>query len=475
MFSGFNNLTQFVPAPRPHDEARTLFSHYRELVAMDDQPVERGNAFNGFLASLLHSGGLETYSGERGLDRRDEIDVAFSFEQRHFILEAKWLADKANDDAIQKLRGRLDVRLPGTVGFFVSMKGYTQPALDKAKFVPGVILLDHTHVEALVTGLLTPPDFVHRALSWATRRGGSYPSLDELLSAPSTGTDNWLPPQEAPKTTFQSPGVTAAVVLAAAAGTALTGVTAHGDSLLLTTGHGVHRLDPATGQTRRILALPGSRDAAHQAAANTTVLREAAVVTCTGSTGITPLAGPFPTMARLLADSDGQRWVFATTGPPGYGGRHTLTRLGRRPTEQQEHTIDFVGKIDNMALLPGNRLYLVGGVRAGVLDIQQKMAFPESGWERAAPVSEITALLPWGTHTMLSAGRSSDQGALEVYSTDLRTHAHTLLLAVDGQRVVALAPGKYGHVHVIIDAWLPSSALPRPVLFALTLPETTDS
>lgn len=473
MVSRFNTLGHPVPGPGALKEARELLSRYHELDAMDDEPVKRGKTFNSFLASLLQMGGLEAHADQRGLDGRDEIDVAFSCEQRHFILEAKWLAEAVNDDAVQKLRGRLEVRLPGTIGVFVSMKGYTEHALEKAKFFTGVMLLDRSHVEALVTGLLTAPELISRMLSWANRRGGSSPLLDELLSVTTSGSgaDQWSPPDPAPDVVDRAQGVSAAAVLAAPAGTALTGVTGHGDDLLLTTGEGVLRLDPRTGETRRVLGLPGSRDAAIRTATSTTLLCGAAAVTARAAgTGVTPVAGPFPNLAHLLADPVGELWVFATTGPPGYGGRHTLTCITDRPAGQREHIIDFVGKIDNMTLLPGNRLYLVGGSWAGALDIQETTAFPEQDWKRAAPLSEAAALLPWGAHTVLSAGRASGGTAVELYSTDLRTHEHTLLLTVLGQRAVGLVTGTGGSVRLIIDAWLPRSTLPRPVLFTVTLP-----
>ncbi|KOU56708.1 hypothetical protein ADK55_12915, partial [Streptomyces sp. WM4235] len=113
----------------------------------------------------------------------------------------------------------------------------------------------------------------------------------------------------------------------------------------------------------------------------------------------------------------------------------------------------------------------VGGSRAGALGIQETMAFPEQDWKRAAPLSESAALLPWGAHTVLSAGRTSGGTAVELYSTDLRTHEHTLLLTVLGQRAVGLVPGTDGTVRLIIDAWLPGSMLPRPVLLTVTLPD----
>ncbi len=223
-----------------------------------------------------------------------------------------------------------------------------------------------------------------------------------------------------------------------------------------------------------MLSLPGSRDSALRTSAGTTVLCAAAVVTSTGNTGVTPVAGPFPNLARLLTNPAGELWVFATTGPPGYSGRHTVTRVAARPAEQREHTIDFVGKIDNMALLPDNRLYLVGGSRAGVLGIREAMAFPEQDWKQAAPLSEISALLPWDAHTVLSAGRASGGTAVEVYSTDLRTHEHTFLVTVRGQRAVGLAPRTDGTVSLIVDAWLPRSALPGPLLFSVAIPDRAE-
>ncbi|KOU40494.1 hypothetical protein ADK55_31720, partial [Streptomyces sp. WM4235] len=103
-------------------------------------------------------------------------------------------------------------------------------------------------------------------------------------------------------------------------------MTGHGDHLLLTTGEGVLRLDARTGETRQVLGLPGSRDAAIRTATGTTLLCGAATVTARAAgTGVTPVAGPFPNLARLLAGSAEELWVFPTTGPPGYGCRHTLT------------------------------------------------------------------------------------------------------------------------------------------------------
>lgn len=470
MPSRFQDFGLVAPEASALDRLRGLAVCFRDLDARNDEPVRRGKDFNGFLASLLRADGIEAYEDQRGLDGRDEIDVAFSCEGRHFVLEAKWLAEKVNDDAVEKLRGRLKVRPPGTIGVFVSMNGYTEPALDKAKFFPDVFLLDRRHVEALVTGLFTASELMGRILSWANRRGGSHPPLDELLSGPPADADDWSPPKDVSDATPKTAGVSVAAVLAAPPGTALTCMTAHGDHLLLTTGEGVLRLDPLNGGARWLLTLPGSRAGVLATTTGTMVLCGAAALTRTAG-GFVPAAGPFPSSAYLLAGPDGVPWVFATTGPPGYGGRHTLTRVSNGPVEQREHTINFEGKIDHMALVPGGRLYLVGGCRAGVLDILETMSFPEESWEDAPPLSEFGALLPRGAHTVLSAGRSPSGIGVEVYATDLRTHQHTLLATVPGQRAIGLAPQKGGGVSLMTDVWLPRSAVPRPVLFSLTLPE----
>jgi hypothetical protein len=255
--------------------------------------------------------------------------------------------------------------------------------------------------------------------------------------------------------------------LAAPAGTALTGAAADDRGFLLTTTYGVLHLDPRTGDTRPLLETSGTRSAAVRTSSALTVLCGTAAITQDADGAVTALGGPFPNAAHLQVDDAGTPWVFATTGPPP-NGRHTLTRLGSRPEDQVEHTIDFVGGLDAAALLPGGRLYLVGGVHGGVLDIVPTMSFPRENWQSAAPISTRQTLLAYTTETVLTAGRSQSGAEVSVYTTDLRTHQHTLLLTVDANRAVALMKGSdHGVVYLIVDAWLPKSAMPRPVLLEI--------
>jgi hypothetical protein len=57
-----------------------------------------------------------------------------------------------------KLRGRITQRLAGTRGVLLSMSGYSDEALEG--IVRGqqldVLLLDRTHLEAMLSGLLSP-------------------------------------------------------------------------------------------------------------------------------------------------------------------------------------------------------------------------------------------------------------------------------------------------------------------------------
>jgi hypothetical protein len=57
-----------------------------------------------------------------------EIDVSFTLDGRRYILEAKWEQTKTNVDPLAKLSLRLDQRMAGTIGVFISMAGYTPDA-----------------------------------------------------------------------------------------------------------------------------------------------------------------------------------------------------------------------------------------------------------------------------------------------------------------------------------------------------------
>ena len=85
-----------------------------------------------------------------------------------------------------KLRGRITQRLAGTRGVLLSMSGYSDEALEG--IVRGqqldVLLLDRTHLEAMLSGLLSPADLSGRRFFLAGDGHFDVVDLDKTSTVP---------------------------------------------------------------------------------------------------------------------------------------------------------------------------------------------------------------------------------------------------------------------------------------------------
>ena len=99
--------------------------------------------------------------------------MAFAIGDTRFILEAKWEQAPVSFDPIAKLSRRITQRLTGTRGVFLSMSGYTAEAIgDMLRGQqPDILLLDRSHLEAMLSGLFSPADLFTGLLDRASYRG----------------------------------------------------------------------------------------------------------------------------------------------------------------------------------------------------------------------------------------------------------------------------------------------------------------
>ena len=85
-----------------------------------------------------------------------------------------------------KIRGRITQRLAGTRGVLLSMSGYSDEALEG--IVRGqqldMLLLDRTHLEAMLSGLLSPADLSGRRLFLAGDGHFGVVDLDKTSTVP---------------------------------------------------------------------------------------------------------------------------------------------------------------------------------------------------------------------------------------------------------------------------------------------------
>lgn len=463
----------------PDAQLRELLSEYRLLLAAKPGELQRrGQRFNRFLARLFTVWGIEALADQRGIDNRDEIDVALAIGRAYYILEAKWSSKPINLDPVAKLEMRLRVRPPGTGGILVSMSGFTAPVYAYTEYYPEILLLDRSHIEAMLTGLLGPDRFFHHLVFWTSRRGGSSVPLKDLLEPPHI--------QPPPQWEIAGPGATARVpdVVHSAEGVAVRPLISscgnwaspwldmtpeREDRVLLTSPDGILRLTPETGESTWISAVPGCVGAAFSDDGDAMIAQCNHAIVRFASEQLAPVAGAFPlTGSYLLADPDGGFAVLSTSGPPSRGGTHTLTLLGGSVGTERSFTIGFVGAVVRGALLPGRRLYLASTLYAGVLQVGEGMSLTKDNWFEGPPLVDTAVVLALGEHTVLTGGRGNGISAL-IYATDLRTCQHTKLLEIQARRVEGMAIRSNGRLCVLFVV-SDDASRERAMLAEITLP-----
>jgi hypothetical protein len=88
----------------------------------------RGRQLEGVLNALLEEEGLEPRLHYRS--RGEEIDGSFVSHGRVFLLEAKWHGTPVAASALYAFKGKVDGKLVGTLGVFISMSDYSRDAVD---------------------------------------------------------------------------------------------------------------------------------------------------------------------------------------------------------------------------------------------------------------------------------------------------------------------------------------------------------
>ena len=117
-------------------------------------PQERGRRFEAWLRKLFNAHGLDARPSFRPVG--EEIDGSFVLDNRTFLYEAKWPAKSLPASSIYAFKAKVDGKLAGTIGVYISMAGFgsaTVDALEKGKDL-NVLLVDEADlVVALDIGI----------------------------------------------------------------------------------------------------------------------------------------------------------------------------------------------------------------------------------------------------------------------------------------------------------------------------------
>ncbi len=148
---------------------------------------KRGHDFELMLRSLLESEGLNPRIRFRPLG--EEIDGSFLLNGRAYLLEAKWHRDPIAASSIYQFKSKVDGKLVGTIGVFISISGYSKDAVDALVLGKSlnVVLFDRSDIEyslAESTGFRT---VLETKLRYAAEEGVVYFPYASILIKTASG------------------------------------------------------------------------------------------------------------------------------------------------------------------------------------------------------------------------------------------------------------------------------------------------
>ena len=134
----------------------------------------RGFALERIISRILSSERLEPKTHIRPSE--EEIDGSFLFAERTFLLEAKWKAEPIPASDFYAFKGKVDGKLIGTIGVFVSMSGFSSDAVDALKFGKEInlILFNGSDFQLVAEGQRSFISALREKLRYAAEEGQPF-------------------------------------------------------------------------------------------------------------------------------------------------------------------------------------------------------------------------------------------------------------------------------------------------------------
>jgi len=134
----------------------------------------RGRQFELLLNNLLKIEDLEPRTSYR--PDGEEIDGSFIFGNKIYLLEAKWHSTAIPASSIYQFKGKVDGKLVGTIGIFISMSGFSSEAVDALTFGKSVnvILFDQSDLEISITEHNGLKKVLHQKIRIAAEEGHAF-------------------------------------------------------------------------------------------------------------------------------------------------------------------------------------------------------------------------------------------------------------------------------------------------------------
>lgn len=154
--------------------------------ASPQQKAQRGRDFEAILRAMFEEAGLAPRVSYRPTG--EEVDGSIWLDGRTVLIEAKWTAAKHPASSIYQFKGKVDGKLVGTLGLFVSINGFTKDAINA--LVAGkdlnIVLAEGADIRAIAENHITILDLLRGKLRAAGEAGTVYWPVEEALEASSS-------------------------------------------------------------------------------------------------------------------------------------------------------------------------------------------------------------------------------------------------------------------------------------------------
>ena len=150
--------------------------------------ADRGRRFEKILSAMFEEADLQPRLAYR--PRGEEVDGSIWFEGRTILIEAKWTTAPHPASSLYQFKGKVDGKLVGTLGLFISVNGFSPDAVDA--LVAGkelnVVLANGEDIRTLVNSRLSVREAVQRKLRAAGDSGTPFFPLEvasDVVTSPS--------------------------------------------------------------------------------------------------------------------------------------------------------------------------------------------------------------------------------------------------------------------------------------------------
>lgn len=143
---------------------------------------QRGRDFEGFINELFALYDLDPRASY--VMKYEQIDGAFSFDTDHYVLEAKWWADRIGRPELDVFKANIERKGKNTLGLYVSVNGFTGDALAVYSFSTPFITMDGGDFMAVLDQRIRLDELMRRKKRHASETGHCYLPVSRIFSEP---------------------------------------------------------------------------------------------------------------------------------------------------------------------------------------------------------------------------------------------------------------------------------------------------